>query len=686
MAASASRSSGRAAYRSTISSGTTAAWRASGSSSAGTAIGTPAASSARRSTGSARRAERDSTAICDHGTPCCRCARRNPSAIHPASCAAEPNTRTSTTPSAAFAGARRRRPASPAEAGAGKPGREPGPGVADRRPGPVIHGEHGGGRLDRVQARGVGAAEPEHRLVRVAGEQDRPRRAAEHPDQLHLLRVEILGVVDQQVADPRPLGREQLGVAGQRIQRGTDELGGVERRSGGLGRSPARRTAEQHHLLVGAEEAAGRDPLRHVVPLPERLQLVRTQPAFRRPQEQLAQLGGEPRQPDRRQQPLRPARPRHRAARPAVQLPRQQIAHHGVLLGAREEPWRGVAAAGGVQPQHAEGVRVHGAHERLTGGARAVGGAVDEGGQPRPQLTRRPPAADEQQHPLRLGPGADVPGGRGQEQRRLAGARTADDAQRAGVVLEDPPRGRLPLRLRHRDARWPDEQGRARRRREPPVRARHDSTTHHRHFPAPVGGRSRDGRRDGRAGARGGPGDPARAGAQLRGGRRGGGAALGPAGGPRPRRRRPRPALAPRRARGRHASPRTWPRSRPPACGSRASWPTTGGSRPSSARAAPDPPPASARVGTDWTGARPGPLAQREGFRQSPRPRPPGSECDVRGRPLSGPGCHIRGPIRTDSREPGAHTGPVGRADSSCWPCLLDGLLAGQAVRWGAVR
>ena len=461
MAASASRSSGRAAYRSTISSGTTAAWRASGNSSAGTAIGTPAASSARRSTGSARRAERDSTAICDHGTPCCRCARRNPSAIHPASCAAEPNTRTSTTPSAASPALDRRHPL-PAEAGAGKPGRQPGPGFADRRPGPVIHGEHGRGRLDRVHACGVGAAEPEHRLVRVAGEQDRPRRAAEHPDQLHLLRVEILGVVDQQVADPPPLGREQLGVAGQRIQRRTDELGGIERRSGGLGRTPARGTAEQHHLLVGAEEAAGRDPLRYVVPLPEPLQLIRTQPAFRRPQEQLAQFGGEPRQPDRRQQPLRPARPRHGAARPAVQLPRQQIAHHGVLLGAREEPWRGVAAAGGVQPQHPEGVRVHGAHERLTGGARAVDGAVDEGGQPRPQLTRRPPAADEQQHPLRLGPGADVPGGRGQEQRRLAGARTTDDAQRAGVVLEDPPRGRLPLQLRHRDARWPDEQGHAR--------------------------------------------------------------------------------------------------------------------------------------------------------------------------------------------------------------------------------
>src|SRR5699024_2796375 len=50
----------------------------------------------------------------------------------------------------------------------------------------------------------------------------------------------------------------------------------------------------------------------------------------------------------------------------------------------------------------------------------------------------------------------------GEKQRRLAGAGTTDDAQRAGVVLEGPPRGRLPHRLKRRDARAPDEQGCAR--------------------------------------------------------------------------------------------------------------------------------------------------------------------------------------------------------------------------------
>ena len=61
-----------------------------------------------------------------------------------------------------------------------------------------------------------------------------------------------------------------------------------------------------------------------------------------------------------------------------------------------------------------------------------------------------------------------------------------------------------------------------------------------------------DGRRDGGAGARGGAGHPAGRDAELRRGRRAGRAALGAAGRPDPRRGRPRPALAPGAARGRH--------------------------------------------------------------------------------------------------------------------------------------
>jgi hypothetical protein len=76
----------------------------------------------------------------------------------------------------------------------------------------------------------VRAAETEHGLVRSPREHDGAGRAPQHAHQFHLLRVEVLRVVDQQVLHPGPLGREQLGIAGQRVQRGADQLGGVQRR------------------------------------------------------------------------------------------------------------------------------------------------------------------------------------------------------------------------------------------------------------------------------------------------------------------------------------------------------------------------------------------------------------------------------------------------------------------------
>ncbi len=97
-AVSSSSASGSAAQRRIASSGRTAACWASGSSSAGTATGTPAASMARRSTGRVFAVDRTSTAISDHGTPSSRCARRSWSAIQLASCAVEDSNRTCTLP------------------------------------------------------------------------------------------------------------------------------------------------------------------------------------------------------------------------------------------------------------------------------------------------------------------------------------------------------------------------------------------------------------------------------------------------------------------------------------------------------------------------------------------------------------------------------------------------------------
>ena len=151
---------GRAAKRSTISSGTTAGWRASGSSSGGAAIGTPAASSARRSAGSERRVERTSTAIRDHGTPPTRWARRSWSATQPASCAAEVNIRTATVPPSGTGSVGASPAAGSAAAARFRPGPEPGSRAASRRAGrpdgrraPVVDAEHDRLRLDGPQTR-----------------------------------------------------------------------------------------------------------------------------------------------------------------------------------------------------------------------------------------------------------------------------------------------------------------------------------------------------------------------------------------------------------------------------------------------------------------------------------------------------------------------------------------------------
>ena len=82
--------------------------------------------------------------------------------------------------------------------------------------------------------------------------------------------------------------------------------------------------------------------------------------------------------------------------------------------------------------------------------------------QPLPQLPRRPPAADQHQRALGFGAGGDPGRDRGQQQRGLARARTADHPQRAGVVGQHPPRGRVPDRLRPGRPRPAHQPGRQR--------------------------------------------------------------------------------------------------------------------------------------------------------------------------------------------------------------------------------
>ena len=106
-----SPSSPSAAAASTVSSARTAGWSAGAVASAGVRTGTPAAASARGSTAAARGSDRTITAICDHGTPSTRCARRSVSAISAASACAglrEPHRHRSRLVPGAFDDARRR--------------------------------------------------------------------------------------------------------------------------------------------------------------------------------------------------------------------------------------------------------------------------------------------------------------------------------------------------------------------------------------------------------------------------------------------------------------------------------------------------------------------------------------------------------------------------------------------------
>ena len=149
----------------------------------------------------ARGTDRTITAICDHGTPSTRWARRSASAIIAASACAEAASRTVTDPSSApvpsicLPSLRARQPARDAADGTRHRGRAP----------MRLRQRHR--RRFAVQQPGrLAAAEAEHRLVGVPGDQRQFAARGQHPDQAGRLRVELLGVVDQQHPEPGAFG------------------------------------------------------------------------------------------------------------------------------------------------------------------------------------------------------------------------------------------------------------------------------------------------------------------------------------------------------------------------------------------------------------------------------------------------------------------------------------------------
>ena len=80
------------------------------------------------------------------------------------------------------------------------------------------------------QPGGLAAAEAEHRLAGITGNQGQIGGRGQHPNQAGRLRIELLGVVDQQHADPGAFGRQQFRVDRESLQRSPDQFGGTQRR------------------------------------------------------------------------------------------------------------------------------------------------------------------------------------------------------------------------------------------------------------------------------------------------------------------------------------------------------------------------------------------------------------------------------------------------------------------------
>ena len=313
-------------------------------------------------------------------------------------------------------------------------GRSPAPG--NRRATPVTaRATAGAQRCDSVsvitgsssspaQQGGIGAAVGEHRLVGVTGDDGQLGARRQHPHQAGGLRVEVLGVVDQQQLDPRAFGGEQLGVDGERLQCGADEFGRAQRGHGGLRGGHPDGGPQQHRLLVLLRELARGQPFRTAGQPADALQRNGIHAAFGAAGQQVAQLGGEPDGAQRRPQL---AGPGDCGAVAVLEIAREQLADDAVLLGGGDQPRRRIPVALGGEPQHREGVRVHRADERFANDGATTGlqqRRRDRGA----RLRAEPCRTRQQQNGFRIGAGGDV-GGRGLDQRAgLAGARSAQHA------------------------------------------------------------------------------------------------------------------------------------------------------------------------------------------------------------------------------------------------------------------
>ena len=297
-----------------------------------------------------------------------------------------------------------------------------------------------------MQQRGIGAAVGEDRLVGVTGDRCQLGARRQHPHQPGGLRVEVLGVVDQQQLDSPALGGEQFGIDGERLQCGADEFGRAQRGHGGLRGGHSDGRSQQHRLLVLLCEPPRGQPFRTAGQPADALQRNRIHAAFGAAGQQVAQLVGETDCAQRRAQLTRPG---DCGAVAVFEVACQQLADDAVLLGGGDQPRRRIPVAPSGKPQHCEGVRVHRADQWLTDDGSTTG--LEQGGSDRgARLRAEPCRTRQQQNGFRIGAVGEMCG-RGLDQcAGLAGARSAQHAHHtANTGLGQRRRGEGGLRCGH---------------------------------------------------------------------------------------------------------------------------------------------------------------------------------------------------------------------------------------------
>ena len=226
-----------------------------------------------------------------------------------------------------------------------------------------------------VEKSWVCAAESEHRLLVVAGDDGELRPGSQDGDEPRGLRVQVLSVVDEQHPDAAMLGGRQLRFGGECFKRDADELGSAE--SAGMVACGAAIPAAARSSITCSYCWANRPAATHSgCPLSRPIR---------------SSCG--PSTPRSLQRDMRSRSPVANptvvnagrndsghittAFGPSAEIAGEEFSNDPVLLGARDQPWRRTAVALRRQSQHRERVRVHGAHKRLaarpaTGPARAT--------------------------------------------------------------------------------------------------------------------------------------------------------------------------------------------------------------------------------------------------------------------------------------------------------------------------